>query len=227
MPLLKIILSVAVLLSFALPFPASAQSEHPVTGRQISGIMGVSGADWLERSERELEEMPETALDNIGILKGMTVADMGAGSGYFTVRLAKRVGDSGTVYAVDVQPAMLSLIRKRMHDQKLTNIKPILASESDPGLPKNSLDLILMVDVYHELSQPQKVLRKLRSALKSDGRLVVMEYRKEDPHIPIRADHKMSAEEVRLELEAEGYKLEKAVEDLPRQHILIFRKDAT
>jgi ubiquinone/menaquinone biosynthesis C-methylase UbiE len=227
MPLVKSILSAALLFSLGLPFPGFAQSEHPVTGRQISGIMGVSGADWLERSERELEEMPETALDNIGIQKGMTVADMGAGSGYFTVRLAKRVGNSGTVYAVDVQPAMLSLIRKRMHEQKLTNIKPILASESDPGLPKNALDLILMVDVYHELSQPQKVLRKLRSALKSDGRLVVLEYRKEDPHIPIRADHKMSAEEVRLELEAEGYKLEKAVEDLPRQHILIFRKEAT
>ncbi|MBC7927539.1 MAG: methyltransferase domain-containing protein [Bryobacteraceae bacterium] len=202
-----------------------AQAEHPVTGRPISGVMSVSGADWLERSEREMEELPETALDKIGIKPGMTIADVGAGSGYFTVRLATRVGASGKVYAVDVQPEMLSLLRDRVSKTKLKNVEAVLGSESDPKLPKNSQDLILMVDVYHELSQPQKMLRRLATALKDDGRFVLLEYRKEDPHIPIRLDHKMSVAEAKAEVEAEGFKLEKVLKDLPRQHILIFRKD--
>jgi ubiquinone/menaquinone biosynthesis C-methylase UbiE len=201
-----------------------AQSEHPVTGRHIGGVMGVSGADWLERSERELEEMPETALDKLGLQRGTVVADVGAGSGYFTLRMAKRVGSTGKVYAVDVQPEMLTILRQRLKKAGLSNVETVLGSESDPKLPRNALDLILMVDVYHELSQPQKMLRHLKAALKSDGRLVLLEYRKEDPHIPIRADHKMSVEEARQELEAEGFRLEKVHEDLPRQHILVFRK---
>lgn len=201
------------------------QSEHPVTGRHIGGTMSVSGADWLERSERELEELPETALDKIGLKPGMVIADVGAGSGYFTVRMAKRIGPAGKVYAVDVQPEMLTILRDRVKKAGVANVEPVLGSESDPKLPRNALDLILMVDVYHELSQPQKMLRRMSAALKNDGRLVLLEYRKEDPHIPIRADHKMSVEEARQELEAEGFRLEKVYEDLPRQHILVFRKN--
>jgi ubiquinone/menaquinone biosynthesis C-methylase UbiE len=200
------------------------QAEHPLTGRRIAGVMGIGGADWLERSEREIEELPETALDKIGIQPGITVADVGAGVGYFTVRLGRRVGPTGKVYAVDVQPEMLTILKDRANKAKLTNIVPVLGSESDPRLPAKSLDLILLVDVYHEFSQPQKMLRKLGQALKNDGRLVLLEYRKEDPHIPIRADHKMSVEEAKTEVEAEGYKLESVLSDLPRQHILIFRK---
>lgn len=215
----------SVLLAFLMPASVFAQAEHPVTGRQISGVMGVSGAEWLERSEREIEELPETALDKIGIRSGMTVADVGAGSGYFTIRLAKRVGETGKVFAVDVQPEMLTILKNRMGKAKLSNVEPVLGSEADPRLPKGMFDLILMVDVYHEFSQPEKMLRKLKTALKNDGRLVLLEYRKEDPHIPIRIEHKMSVEEAKQELEAEGYKLEKVLEDLPRQHILIFRKD--
>jgi len=215
-----------VSLAFSLTgFALLAQSEHPITGRQIGGVMGVSGADWLERSEREIEELPETALDRVGIQPGMIVADVGAGSGYFTTRLAKRVGPSGKVFAVDVQPEMLTILRDRLGKQKLTNVEPVLGSESDPKLPKDALDLILLVDVYHEFSQPQKMLRRMRTALKNSGRLVLLEYRKEDPHIPIRLDHKMSVAEAKQEVEAEGYKLDKVLEDLPRQHILIFRKD--
>ncbi len=205
----------------------TAQSEHPVTGRPIGGVMSVSGADWLERSERELEELPETALDKIGLQPGITVADVGAGSGYFTMRMAKRVGPTGKVYAVDVQPEMLTLLRRRLAKAKGANVEPVLGTEADPKLPRNALDLILMVDVYHELSQPQKMLRRLRAALKNDGRLVLLEYRKEDPHIPIRPDHKMSVEEAKQELEAEGFRLEKVLGDLPRQHILVFRKNVT
>jgi ubiquinone/menaquinone biosynthesis C-methylase UbiE len=202
-----------------------AQAEHPITGRRIASVMGIGGAEWLERSEREIEELPETALDKIGINPGMVVADVGAGVGYFTVRLGRRVGPEGKVLAVDVQPEMLSILKDRAAKAKLTNIQPILGSESDPHLPTAACDLILMVDVYHELSQPQKMLQKMRQALKNDGRLVLLEYRKEDPHIPIRSEHKMSVQEAKTELEAEGFKLEKTLNDLPRQHILIFRKN--
>jgi ubiquinone/menaquinone biosynthesis C-methylase UbiE len=201
-----------------------AQSEHPVSGRRIAPVMGVGGVEWMERSEREMEELPEAALDAIGIKPGMTVADVGAGAGYFTLRLARRVGPNGVVYANDVQPEMLTLLRERAAAAKLTNIKPILGAEADPKLPDKKMDLVLMVDVYHELSQPQRMLQQIRRALKPDGRLVLLEYRKEDPHIPIRPEHKMSVAEAKAELEAEGFRLEKVLKDLPRQHILIFRQ---
>ena len=199
------------------------QSEHPVSGRPIAPIMGIGGADWLERSERELEELPETALDKIGIKPGMVVADVGAGVGYFTIRLARRVAPQGKVYAVDVQPEMLSILKNRAAKANVKNITPVLGSESSPQLPQSCCDLILMVDVYHELSQPQRMLQKMKQALKPGGRLVLLEYRKEDPHIPIRSEHKMSVAEAKMEVEAEGYKLEATLNDLPRQHIFIFK----
>jgi SAM-dependent methyltransferase len=216
--------SLAAVLALVVGSEARAQSEHPITGRRIASVMGVGGADWLERSEREIEELPETALDKIGIREGMTVADVGAGVGYFTIRLARRVGPSGKVYAVDVQPEMLSILKQRAAKAKLQNITPVLGSESDPKLPAASLDLILLVDVYHEFSQPQTMLQQMSRALKNDGRLVLLEYRKEDPHIPIRTEHKMSIAEVKAELEAEGLRVEKVLNDLPRQHIFIVRK---
>jgi len=206
-------------------WPLNAQSEHPISGRRIAGVMGIAGADWLERNEREIEELPETALDAIGIRPGMAIADVGSGSGYFTTRLSKRVGANGKVYAVDVQPEMMAILRRRIANEKLTNVVTVLSSESDPRLPVDSVDLILMVDVYHEFSQPQNMLRKMKLALRNTGRLVLLEYRKEDPHIPIRSEHKMSVAEAKAEVEAEGYKLEKVLNDLPRQHILVFRKD--
>jgi precorrin-6B methylase 2 len=200
------------------------QSEHPLSGRRIAPVMGVGGADWLDRSERESEENPEGALDSIGIKPGMVVADVGAGTGYMSLRLAKRVGPSGKVYAVDVQPEMLRRLRQNAAEAKLNNIQTVLGGEADPKLPPDTLDLILLVDVYHEFSQPQKMLRKMRESLKSDGRLVLLEYRKEDPSIPIRPEHKMSVQEVKLEVEAEGFHLDKVLETLPRQHILILTK---
>jgi ubiquinone/menaquinone biosynthesis C-methylase UbiE len=208
-------------------FVASApafQSEHPITGRRISPVMGAAGADWLERKERETEEKTEAALDALGIKPGMVVADIGAGSGYMSLRLAVRVGSTGKVYAEDVQPEMLALLRQNQAKAKLSNIETILGSETDPKLPAGKMDLILLVDVYHEFSQPQKMLRKIREALKPDGRLVLLEYRKEDPTIPIRPEHKMSVREVRMELGAEGFRLADVIETLPRQHILILTK---
>lgn len=186
--------------------------------------MGTGGADWLDRSEREMEEHPDEALDAIGFKRGMVVADIGAGTGYMTLRMAKRVGPSGKVYAVDVQPEMLRRLRQNAEKANLSNIETVLGTESDPKLPENALDLILMVDVYHELSQPQRMLRRMHDELKGTGRLVLLEYRKEDPTIPIRPEHKMSVQEVKTEVEAEGFHLDKVLETLPRQHILILTK---
>ncbi|MGA3189986.1 MAG: class I SAM-dependent methyltransferase [Bryobacteraceae bacterium] len=200
------------------------QSEHPLSGRKIAPVMGVGGADWLDRSERESEENPDGALDAIGFKPGMVVADVGAGTGYMSLKMAKRVGPSGKVYAEDVQPEMLRRLRANAAEAKLTNIQTVLGGEADPKLPPNTLDLILLVDVYHEFSQPQRMLRKMREALKPDGRLVLLEYRKEDPSIPIRPEHKMSVAEVKLEVEAEGFHLDQVLETLPRQHILILTK---
>jgi ubiquinone/menaquinone biosynthesis C-methylase UbiE len=203
-----------------------AQSVHPITGRQTAPVMGAGGADWLVRSERELEEAPDAALEAIGIAQGSTVADVGAGAGYFTWRIARRVGPHGKVYATDIQPRMLELLRSNMAERKLTNFETVLGSEDDPKLPHGRIDLVLLVDVYHEFSQPQKMLQRLRASLKPDGRLVLLEYRKEDPNVPIRPEHKMSVAEVKAEVEPEGFRLDRLLDILPRQHILIFRKAA-
>lgn len=188
--------------------------------------MGAGGADWLDRSDRAMEEHPDQALDALAIQPGMTVADVGAGTGYFTLRLARRVGPSGKVYANDIQPEMLRILRQNAARAGLRNIQTVLGGESDPKLPAGALDLILLVDVYHEFSQPQKMLDHLRDDLKPDGRLVLLEYRKEDPNIPIRPEHKMSVAEVKTETEAEGLRLSQVIESLPRQHILILTRAA-
>jgi SAM-dependent methyltransferase len=213
-------------LAFALVAAVAAQQAgvHPLSGRRFAPTMGVEGADWLDRSERDLEEDPDRAIDVLRIEKGATVADVGAGSGYMTVKLSKKVGPQGKVYANDIQQGMLDLLNKRLVKSKITNVTTVLGTQDDPRLPLEALDLIIMVDVYHELSQPQVILRKLRSSLKPGGRLVLLEYRKEDPDVPIRPEHKMSVADAKLELEAEGFKLTRTNEDLPRQHILIFTR---
>ena len=200
------------------------QNVHPVTGRQIAPVMGVAGADWLDRPEREKEENPEGALDALGIRPGMIVADIGAGTGYMSLRLAKRVGPTGKVFANDIQPEMLRRLRQNADKARLMNIETVLGSDVDPKLPAGQLDLVLMVDVYHELSQPQKMLRKIRESLKPAGRLVLLEYRKEDPSIPILPVHKMTVDEVRKELGSERFVLSQVIESLPRQHILILTR---
>lgn len=214
----------AGLLLFGLCLVLWAEQVHPITGRRIAPVMGTGGADWLVRPEREAEEAPDAALEAIGITRGATVADVGAGAGYFTWRLAERVGPSGKVYANDIQPSMLELLRKNIEARHLANVEPVLGVEDDPRLPAGRMDLVLLVDVYHEFSEPEKMLRKIRESLKPDGRLVLLEYRKEDPNIPIRPEHKMSVAEVRAEVEPEGFRFEKNLNALPRQHILIFRK---
>ena len=201
-----------------------AQSEHPLTGRHIAPVMGAAGASWLDRSEREREEQPAKALDLIGIEPGMTVGDVGAGTGYMTLRIAKRVGESGKVYANDIQPEMLDKLADNARRENLKNIETVLGSEADAKLPAGKLDLVLLVDVYHEFSRPEEMLQSIRRSLKPDGRLVLLEYKKEDPSIPIRPEHKMSIYEIKTEVEAEGYKLDKVIDSLTRQHIVIFKK---
>jgi ubiquinone/menaquinone biosynthesis C-methylase UbiE len=197
---------------------------HPISGRRFAQVMSAAGAAWLDRPERIEEEQPDRALDVLKIPRGASVADVGAGSGYFTVRLSSRVGPAGKVYAVDIQPEMLRLLGLRLKTENITNVVLIPGAVDNPRLPASALDLELMVDVYHEFSAPQTMLRHLRDALKPDGRLVLLEYRKEDPSIPIRPDHKMSVAEAKLEVEAEGFRLSQVDESLPRQHILVFTK---
>ena len=212
------------LLSVVLATGLAAQQPgvHPVSGRTFAPVMGYQGAPWLERSEREEEEAPDVALNVLKIPKGASVADIGAGSGYVTVRLAARVGPTGRVFANDVQPQMLNMLARRLSNSHITNVTLIEGTLDDPRLPPASVDLVLMVDVYHELSQPQAILRHLRESLKPGGRLVLLEYRKEDPTVPIKPEHKMSVAEAKMEVEAEGFTLMKVDEALPRQHILIF-----
>lgn len=203
------------------------QGEHPVTGRQIAGVMGVQGADWLNRPEREKEENPEGALDALRIRPGMVVADVGAGTGYMSLRLARRVGTSGKVYANDLQPEMLRRLRENAAKAGLGNIVTVQGEEADPKLPAGQMDLVLLVDVYHEFSKPREMIDKIRESMKPDGRLVLLEYRKEDPNVPIREEHKMTVGEVKAELEPQGFVLSKVIETLPRQHILILTKDSS
>jgi ubiquinone/menaquinone biosynthesis C-methylase UbiE len=209
--------------AFAILAQTAVSGVHPISGRQYAQPMSYLGADWLDRTERVLEEAPDTALDILKLTKGSTVADVGAGSGYMTIRMAARVGPSGKVYANDIQPEMLELLTERMTRAKVTNVQPVLGTFDDPKLPAGAIDLILMVDVYHEFSEPQRMLRHMHDALKPGGRLVLLEYRKEDPAIPIRPEHKMSVAEAKQEVEAEGFTLVKVDEQLPRQHILIFK----
>src|ERR1035438_589804 len=209
---LKFMTRLALLaLTFVIFFPAEirAQGVHPVTGRQYAGVMGPGGADWLVRSEREQEEEPEKAIAALTIAKGSAVADIGAGVGYFTWRLADVVGPTGRVYANDIQPEMIRMLKKNIEARSLTNVEPVLGKIDDPKLPKGAIDLALLVDVYHEFSEPQKMLDRIRESLKPDGRLVLLEYRKEDPKVPIKLEHKMTVAEVKAEIEPEGYRLDK------------------
>jgi ubiquinone/menaquinone biosynthesis C-methylase UbiE len=153
----------------------------------------------------------------------MVIADIGAGSGYYTSRLARKVAPTGRVYATDIQPGMVAILERRIENEKLTNVTAVLGAMDEPRLPPQSIDLAIMVDVYHELQQPQLFLQRLKAALKPTGRLVLLEFRKEDPRVPILEVHKMSVAEVKQELEAEGYVLDRVIDVLPWQHIIVLR----
>lgn len=204
--------------------PATAQGVHPVSGRRIAGVMGVAGANWLVRPERVAEENPEKAIRMLELKPGMTVADIGAGVGYYSLKLAAAVGTSGKVYATDIQPGMIERLRATLAREGVRNVEAILSTATTTGLPDASMDLMILVDVYHEFAEPQKMIAELRRSLKPGGRLVLFEFRKEDPGVPIREEHKMSVAEAKAELEADGMVLEKVLEDLPWQHMMFFRQ---
>ena len=195
-------------------------------GRPIADVMSWEGADWLFRPERPQEEQPEAMLAALKIPRGATVADVGAGAGYHSIRLGRLVGPKGIVYASDVQPEMLRMLRDNARTARVANIKPVRCTQNDPGLPKEAIDLILMVDVYHECSDPEATLQGLKAALKPQGRLVLVEFRGEDPEVPIKPEHKMTLAQVRLELEPQGFTFKESLEFLPWQHVIIFEKPA-
>ncbi len=195
-------------------------------GREIAQVMGHLAAGWLDRPEREKEEAPTKLMETLKLQPGDAVADIGAGSGYFTFRLSDRVGPKGKVYAVEIQQEMLDLIDKKMKAQKVTNIELVLGTETDPKLKPASVDLILLVDVYHEFSDPYEMTEAMVKALKPGGRLVFVEYRKEDPQVPIKLVHKMTEKQVIKEMEPHPLKWVKTDDGLPRQHIIVFEKKA-
>ena len=212
------------LLIAALPLTLVAQSPgvHPLTGRVYALPMSAAGAAWLDRDERQREENTELSLRLLEVQRGSVVADVGAGSGYYSTRLARLVGPEGRVYANDIQQAMLELIRGRIERERIPNIELVLGTTTDPRLPRAAVDLAIMVDVYHEFSQPQVMLRRIRESLKPGGRLVLLEYRGEDPRVPILPAHKMTVAQAKTEVEAEGFTLTTVKEDLPWQHVLVF-----
>jgi len=193
-------------------------------GREIAQVMGHQGAEWLERPEREKEEAPSKLHEVLKLKAGEVVADIGAGSGYHTFRLAEKVGAKGKVYAVDIQPEMLDIIKKRMKEKKVENVEPIHGTESDPKLPENSVDTILLVDVYHEFSFPYEMTTAMVKALKPGGRLVFVEFRMEDEKVPILLVHKMTEKQVMKEMEPHPVKWVKTDKSLPWQHVMFFEK---
>jgi FkbM family methyltransferase len=183
------------------------------------------GAPWLVRESREREEDCRTLLDQLDIKPGQTACDVGCGNGFYTLKLARLVGPQGKVYAVDVQPEMLRMLRTRARKENLANIVPVFGSAVDPKLPEGAIDLVLLVDVYHEFSHPEQMLAAIRKSLKPDGRVALAEFRAEDPNVPIKPLHKMSKEQIMKEFPANGFRLVDAFDDLPWQHLMFFARE--
>jgi ubiquinone/menaquinone biosynthesis C-methylase UbiE len=193
--------------------------------REIAHVMGHQAAGWLERPEREQEEQPKKLLEALKLKPGMTVADIGAGSGFYVFRMAPLVGDKGKIFAVDIQKEMLDIVKRRAEKQKTTNVETVLGEIKDPKLPANAVDLALMVDVYHEFDHPYEMTAKLVESLKPGGRLVFVEFKKEDPKVPIKEVHKMSERQVLKEMaEFKQLKHVETNKDLPWQHVIFFEK---
>lgn len=194
-------------------------------GRRIATTMHHRGAPWLVRDDREAEERCSLLLANLGVKPGMTVCDMGCGNGFYALQLAKMVGPTGRVLAVDIQPEMLTLLKGRAAKNQITNIEPILGEAHDPKLPEGETDLILLVDVYHEFSHPEQMLAKMRRSLSPTGLIALLEYRAEDPEVPIKPLHKMTKKQIMKEFPPNGFKLVKEFDRLPWQHMMFFGRD--
>jgi SAM-dependent methyltransferase len=193
-------------------------------GREIAHVMGHQGADWLERPEREQEERASLVIPALKLKPGDAVADLGCGTGYYTWRLAQAVGTNGVVYGVDIQREMLDLLDAQMKARGVANVKPILGTITDPKLPARGVDLVLMVDVYHEFDHPFEMMEKICTALKPGGRVAFIEFRGEDPAVPIKPLHKMTEAQVRKEMTVHPLEWVQTIATLPRQHLIIFRR---
>ena len=196
-------------------------------GREIAQVMGYRAAEWLERKERIKEEEPAKLIKALDVKEGMVIADVGAGSGYHTFLLSPLVGDKGKIIACDIQQEMLDLIEKKAKDKNVKNIERVKGTETDPKLPKAGVDLILLVDVYHEFSHPYEMTEAMVKALKPGGRLIFVEYRLEDPKVPILLVHRMSEKQVLKEMEPHPLRYVETLGGLPWQHVIVFtKKDA-
>jgi len=224
-PAADVAASDAVGTQFDRPKPVE-EARESYLGRILAAPMSHLGASWLVRPERELEENATRAFDQLQLTEGMKVCDLGCGNGYWTLPIARKIGKQGTVYAVDIQVEMLQQLKARTGRARLTNVQPILGDVDDPKLPKDvSLDLVLLVDVYHEFSHPESMLWQIRNSLGPKGVVALLEYREEDPMVPIKPLHKMSKPQIMKEYEANGMKLVREFNDLPWQHLMFFARD--
>lgn len=192
-------------------------------GREISFVMGFQGKDWLERRSREQEESVSLAIENLPVTEGSVVADLGAGSGYYTFRIAPKVPE-GKVYAVEIQDEAIQYLANRSKELGFDNVIPVKGTETSPNLPENKIDLVIMVDVYHELEYPVEMLAAIRKSLKPDGKILLIEYRGEDPAVAIKPLHKMTVKQIEKELQANGFKLVQNGQFMKIQHFLVFEK---
>ena len=229
---LVIVLVCATVVSARIAVAQQATADAPDSpalqiykGRRIAQTMHYLGAEWLIRENRENEERCSLMLAELGVKPGMTVCDMGCGNGFYSLQLAKMVGPEGKVLSVDIQPEMLKLLKERAAKAKITNIEPILGALDDPKLPKGKVDLILCVDVYHEFSHPEQMLSAMRESLSPQGLVALLEYREEDPKVPIKPLHKMSKAQIMKEYPPNGLKLVKEFDGLPWQHMMFFGRD--
>lgn len=212
--------AVAIAGSAKLPPPLKAYK-----GREIAQTMHFEGAPWLTRDSREREEDCSTLLEALHVKPGQTICDMGCGNGFYTLKLAELVGDAGQVIGVDIQPQMLHMLEERAKEAGIKNVKTVEGSPIDPRLPPNGVDLILLVDVYHEFAYPEQMLAAMRQSLRPGGRLALAEFRREDRNVPIKLLHKMTKKQILKEYEPNGFRLVEEFDKLPWQHLMFFGRD--
>jgi len=201
---------------------ARLQETESYRGRKIAPTMDYAGAPWLTRESRDTEERPDLLIEALDLAPGMVIADVGAGNGFHALRMAERVAPDGRVLAVDIQQEMLDELEVRAGEAGVENIETILGTVDDPRLPHAAVDLALLVDVYHELSHPEEVLAAVRASLRPGGRLVLVEFRAEDPDVPIKPEHKMSKKQILQEIPPNGFRLVEEYDELPWQHVMMF-----
>ena len=208
--------------------PKEEKTEPGLThymGREIAQTMHFAGATWLTRESRDREEEPAKLIKSLGLKPGMVVCDLGCGNGFYALRIAPMLVPGGRVIAEDIQPEMLELLKKRAEKAAVKNVETLLGTVTDPKLPERTCDLILLVDVYHEIDRPVEMLAAIKKSLAPKGRLVLVEFRAEDPKVPIKELHKMSKAQINKELTANGFKLVEQFDGLPWQHVMFFEND--